>query len=127
MINKLTDGIFDAVLSVNLVRVTRDDAETPNAEYFISQSTKDALKEEDSGNFGVAFAFDEPNEGEEVLKWMNITAWQKVCLLLTLILVRKSGSFSVGLIVSNVTAISFDLSRGTFCLSFSGLSIRFNF
>ncbi|MCX2810557.1 recombinase family protein [Bacillus sp. ChL18] len=29
MINKLTDGIFDAVLSVNLARVTRDDAETP--------------------------------------------------------------------------------------------------
>ncbi|MEC1645130.1 VirB4-like ATPase ConE [Bacillus halotolerans] len=43
-----------------------------NAEYFISQSTKDALKEEDSGNFGVAFAFDEPNEREEVLKWMNM-------------------------------------------------------
>ncbi|MDL2030556.1 VirB4-like ATPase ConE [Bacillus subtilis] len=45
-----------------------------NAEYFISQSTKDALKEEDSGNFGVAFAFDEPNEREEVLKWMNMEA-----------------------------------------------------
>ncbi|WP_168747007.1 VirB4-like ATPase ConE [Bacillus mojavensis] len=43
-----------------------------NAEYFISQSTKDALKEEDSGNFGVAFAFDEPNEREEVLRWMNM-------------------------------------------------------
>ncbi|MEC1550169.1 VirB4-like ATPase ConE [Bacillus rugosus] len=43
-----------------------------NAEYFISQSTKDALKEDDSGNFGVAFAFDEPNEREEVLKWMNM-------------------------------------------------------
>ncbi|WP_157763287.1 ATP-binding protein [Bacillus atrophaeus] len=43
-----------------------------NAEYFISQTTKDALKEEDSGNFGVAFAFDEPNEREEVLKWMNM-------------------------------------------------------
>ncbi|WP_272515476.1 VirB4-like ATPase ConE [Bacillus subtilis] len=43
-----------------------------NAEYCISQSTKDALKEEDSGNFGVAFAFDEPNEREEVLKWMNM-------------------------------------------------------
>ncbi|MFP7220742.1 VirB4-like ATPase ConE [Bacillus subtilis] len=43
-----------------------------NAEYFISQSTKDALKEEDSGNFGVAFAFDEPNERKEVLKWMNM-------------------------------------------------------
>ncbi|MCY8241415.1 ATP-binding protein [Bacillus haynesii] len=43
-----------------------------NAEFFISQSTKDALKEEDSGNFGVAFAFDEPNEREEVLKWMNM-------------------------------------------------------
>ncbi|MDM5197034.1 ATP-binding protein [Fictibacillus enclensis] len=43
-----------------------------NAEYFISQSTKDALKEEDSGNFGVAFAFDEPTEREEVLKWMNM-------------------------------------------------------
>ncbi|MDA1478033.1 ATP-binding protein [Bacillus changyiensis] len=43
-----------------------------NAEFFISQSTKDALNEEDSGNFGVAFAFDEPNEREEVLKWMNM-------------------------------------------------------
>ncbi|MED4801920.1 ATP-binding protein [Bacillus atrophaeus] len=43
-----------------------------NAEYFISQSTKDALKEEDNGNFGVAFAFDEPNEREDVLKWMNM-------------------------------------------------------
>ncbi|MBO1000531.1 ATP-binding protein [Bacillus sp. SD075] len=43
-----------------------------NAEYFISQSTKDALKEEDSGNFGVAFAFDEPTEREEVLKWVNM-------------------------------------------------------
>ncbi|MCY8475355.1 ATP-binding protein [Bacillus halotolerans] len=43
-----------------------------NAEYFISQSTKDALKEEDNGNFGVAFAFDEPNEREDVLKWMNV-------------------------------------------------------
>ncbi|MDA1478027.1 recombinase family protein [Bacillus changyiensis] len=29
MIHKLNDGIFDAVLSVNLARVTRDDAETP--------------------------------------------------------------------------------------------------
>ncbi|MDK2559368.1 MULTISPECIES: ATP-binding protein [Bacillus amyloliquefaciens group] len=43
-----------------------------NAEYFISQSTKDALKDEDNGNFGVAFAFDEPNEREDVLKWMNM-------------------------------------------------------
>ncbi|MEC1687463.1 VirB4-like ATPase ConE [Bacillus subtilis] len=43
-----------------------------NAEYFISQSTKDALNDEDKGNFGVAFAFDEPNEREEVLKWMNM-------------------------------------------------------
>ncbi|MCY0091757.1 MULTISPECIES: VirB4-like ATPase ConE [Bacillus amyloliquefaciens group] len=43
-----------------------------NALYFISQSTKDALKEEDNGNFGVAFAFDEPNEREDVLKWMNM-------------------------------------------------------
>ncbi len=43
-----------------------------NAEYFISQSIKDALKEEDNGNFGVAFSFDEPNEREEVLKWMNM-------------------------------------------------------
>ncbi|WP_370957113.1 VirB4-like ATPase ConE [Bacillus subtilis] len=43
-----------------------------NAEYFISQSTKDALNDEDKGNFGVAFAFDEPNEREEVLKWMNV-------------------------------------------------------
>lgn len=29
MIHKLNDGIFDAVLSVNLARVTRDDSETP--------------------------------------------------------------------------------------------------
>lgn len=43
-----------------------------NAEFFISQSTKDALHEDDTGNFGVAFAFDEPNEREEVLKWMNL-------------------------------------------------------
>ncbi|MDE1451845.1 ATP-binding protein [Bacillus paralicheniformis] len=43
-----------------------------NSLCFISQSTKDALSEEDSGNFGVAFAFDEPNEREEVLKWMNM-------------------------------------------------------
>lgn len=43
-----------------------------NAEYFISQSTKDALNEEDTGNFGVAFAFDEPTEREDVLKWVNM-------------------------------------------------------
>src|SRR5699024_10470856 len=29
MISELREGIFDAVLSVNLARVTRDDAETP--------------------------------------------------------------------------------------------------
>ncbi|WP_324603474.1 ATP-binding protein [Listeria grayi] len=43
-----------------------------NALFFISQSTKDALTEEDSGNFGVAFAFDEPNERKEILKWMGM-------------------------------------------------------
>ncbi|MFS0784938.1 ATP-binding protein [Shouchella sp. 1P09AA] len=43
-----------------------------NALVFISQSTKDALREEESGNFGVAFAFDEPTERKEVLKWMNM-------------------------------------------------------
>ncbi|MBC1358285.1 ATP-binding protein [Listeria booriae] len=43
-----------------------------NALYFISQSTKDALTEEDSGNFGMAFAFDEPNERQSVLRWMNM-------------------------------------------------------
>ncbi|MFP3421202.1 ATP-binding protein [Bacillus sp. SIMBA_161] len=43
-----------------------------NAEFFISQSTKDALHDDDKGNFGVAFAFDEPNEREDVLKWMNL-------------------------------------------------------
>lgn len=52
-----------------------------NSLCFISQSTKDALSEEDSGNFGVAFAFDEPNEREEVLKWMNmeVTKENKKC------------------------------------------------
>nr|WP_160141819.1 ATP-binding protein [Salicibibacter halophilus] len=45
-----------------------------NALYFISQSTKDALREEESNNFGVAFAFDEPTEREDVLKWMNMEA-----------------------------------------------------
>lgn len=43
-----------------------------NALFFISQSTKDALTEEDAGNFGVAFAFDEPNERKEILKWMGM-------------------------------------------------------
>ncbi|MGV6981797.1 ATP-binding protein [Bacillus pumilus] len=43
-----------------------------NAEFFISQSTKDALHEDDKGNFGVAFAFDEPSEREDVLRWMNL-------------------------------------------------------
>ncbi|MEK4788842.1 ATP-binding protein [Bacillus sp. FSL K6-2971] len=43
-----------------------------NAEFFISQSTKDALHDDDKGNFGVAFAFDEPSEREDVLKWMNL-------------------------------------------------------
>ncbi|WP_338112822.1 ATP-binding protein [Oceanobacillus polygoni] len=45
-----------------------------NALYFISQSTKDGLREKDdeTGNFGVAFAFDEENEREDILKWMNM-------------------------------------------------------
>ncbi|MFK3937967.1 ATP-binding protein [Alkalihalobacillus sp. NPDC078783] len=43
-----------------------------NALVLITQTTKDALSEEESGNFGVAFAFDEPNEREDVLKWMNM-------------------------------------------------------
>ncbi|MCT1577303.1 ATP-binding protein [Oceanobacillus kimchii] len=45
-----------------------------NALYFISQSTKDALREEENetNNFGVAFAFDEPSERESILKWMNM-------------------------------------------------------
>ncbi len=45
-----------------------------NALYFISQSTKDALreKENETGNFGVAFAFDEENERPDILKWMNM-------------------------------------------------------
>nr|WP_305082626.1 ATP-binding protein [Oceanobacillus alkalisoli] len=45
-----------------------------NALYFISQSTKDALreKENETGNFGVAFAFDEENERNDILKWMNM-------------------------------------------------------
>uniref|UniRef100_UPI00406BEBBA ATP-binding protein n=1 Tax=Bacillus sp. FSL R5-0286 TaxID=2954620 RepID=UPI00406BEBBA len=43
-----------------------------NAEFFISQSTKDALHDDGKGNFGVAFAFDEPSEREDVLKWMNL-------------------------------------------------------
>lgn len=45
-----------------------------NALYFISQSTKDALREEDNetNNFGVSFAFDEPSERETILKWMNM-------------------------------------------------------
>lgn len=45
-----------------------------NALYFISQSTKDALREEENetGNFGVAFAFDEENEREDILKWMKM-------------------------------------------------------
>lgn len=45
-----------------------------NALFFISQSVKDAIREEESGNFGVAFAFDEPTERKEVLKWMNMEA-----------------------------------------------------
>lgn len=45
-----------------------------NALYFISQSTKDAIREEENetGNFGVAFAFDEENERPDILKWMNM-------------------------------------------------------
>lgn len=45
-----------------------------NALYFISQSTKDAIREEENetGNFGVAFAFDEENERSDILKWMNM-------------------------------------------------------
>lgn len=45
-----------------------------NALFFISQSTKDALreKENETGNFGVSFAFDEENEREDILKWMNM-------------------------------------------------------
>lgn len=43
-----------------------------NAKFSISQSTKDALHDDDKGNFGVALAFDEPNEREYVLKWMNL-------------------------------------------------------
>nr|WP_304956812.1 ATP-binding protein [Virgibacillus sp. NKC19-16] len=48
-----------------------------NALFFISQSTKDALREEESGNFGVAFAFDEPTERDDVLKWMNMEATEE--------------------------------------------------
>lgn len=45
-----------------------------NALFFISQSTKDALREEENetGNFGVSFAFDEENERSDILKWMNM-------------------------------------------------------
>ncbi|WP_315972926.1 ATP-binding protein [Bacillus safensis] len=43
-----------------------------NAKFSISQLTKDALHDVDKGNFGVAFAFDEPSEREDVLKWMNL-------------------------------------------------------
>ncbi|BDC57538.1 hypothetical protein NC3_04980 [Bacillus altitudinis] len=43
-----------------------------NAKFSISQSTKDALHDDDKGNFGVAFAFDEPSEREDVFKWMNL-------------------------------------------------------
>lgn len=43
-----------------------------NAKFSISQSTKHALHDDDKGNFGVAFAFDEPSEREDVLKWMNL-------------------------------------------------------
>ncbi|WP_304956775.1 ATP-binding protein [Virgibacillus sp. AGTR] len=48
-----------------------------NALFFISQSTKDAIREEESGNFGVAFAFDEPTERKDVLKWMNLEPSQE--------------------------------------------------
>ncbi|WP_176764726.1 ATP-binding protein [Natribacillus halophilus] len=48
-----------------------------NALFFISQSTKDALREEESGNYGVAFAFDEPNERPDVLTWMNMEATEE--------------------------------------------------
>lgn len=50
-----------------------------NALYFISQSTKDALREKDDekGNFGVAFAFDEENERPDILKWMNMESTQE--------------------------------------------------
>ncbi|MBL3647369.1 recombinase family protein [Bacillus vallismortis] len=47
MINKLTDGIFDAVLSVNLARVTRDDAETPKFMNLLRQD--DACNENKAG------------------------------------------------------------------------------
>jgi len=45
-----------------------------NALFFISQSTKDALREDDgeTGNFGVSFAFDEENERKDILKWMKM-------------------------------------------------------
>ncbi|WP_420481359.1 recombinase family protein [Bacillus halotolerans] len=47
MINKLTDGIYDAVLSVNLARVTRDDAETPKFMNLLRQD--DACNENKAG------------------------------------------------------------------------------
>src|SRR5699024_6947736 len=45
-----------------------------NALFFISQSTKDELREDDgeTGNFGVSFAFDEENERKDILKWMKM-------------------------------------------------------
>ncbi|MDN4637437.1 hypothetical protein QCD73_13020 [Bacillus sp. PsM16] len=36
-----------------------------NAKFSISQSTKDALHDDDKGNFGVVFTFDEPSERED--------------------------------------------------------------
>lgn len=36
-----------------------------NAKFSVSQSTKDALHDDDKGKFGVVFTFDEPSEREE--------------------------------------------------------------
>ncbi|HBN5100597.1 TPA: ATP-binding protein [Listeria innocua] len=43
-----------------------------NALFYITQSVSDVTSEDDRGNFGVVFAFDEPSERSEILKHMSM-------------------------------------------------------
>ncbi|MGG3652589.1 ATP-binding protein [Bacillus pseudomycoides] len=43
-----------------------------NALIFVTQSVSDVQSEDDKGNFGVTFAFDESREREDILKYLNL-------------------------------------------------------
>lgn len=48
-----------------------------NALFFVTQSVSDIQSEDDHGNFGVVFAFDEPTEREEILKHLGLEVNKK--------------------------------------------------